>query len=153
MGAIAQGVSPSSSPTENAHLAGPAPVVSKEYIEHLKREVDWDGKTESGSNLKILENRLPDHIWMVEVSFPHLFPANERKIGELLFDAKYLTFAIYKDLGDQNNRVMSFLVSRFPEWYFIRETCNGNVADARLVPSGFASHIKSFAYPDAVRVG
>jgi len=28
MGAIAQGLSPNSSPTENAHLAGPVPVVS-----------------------------------------------------------------------------------------------------------------------------
>ena len=28
MGAIAQGLSPSSSPTENAHLAGPVPAVS-----------------------------------------------------------------------------------------------------------------------------
>ena len=29
MGAIAQGVSPNSSPTENAHLAGPVPAVSR----------------------------------------------------------------------------------------------------------------------------
>ena len=38
MGAIAQGLSPNSSPTENAHLAGPVPVVSNSFRRLLPRK-------------------------------------------------------------------------------------------------------------------
>ena len=48
MGAIAQGLSPNSSPTENAHLAGPVPVVSAKWLEWIMEwSLDAEGKPAS----------------------------------------------------------------------------------------------------------
>ncbi len=62
-------------------------ITSMEYFNHLQTLQDWDGNFENPAFYDLLRDRLPDVLWMVEVSTPQLFPANERKLGEIILDA------------------------------------------------------------------
>lgn len=58
------------------------------YLKHLEFAQDWHFSRE---DTKIVEGfrktKLPSALWVVEVSLPQLFPANERKVGEVVIDA------------------------------------------------------------------
>jgi hypothetical protein len=62
-------------------------VTRSEYIRHLKELVDWEFSQEDAGVCDSLASSLPDHLWMVELSLPELFPANLRKVGEILLNA------------------------------------------------------------------
>lgn len=57
-----------------------------EYVTHLRSLCDWDGNNEREEICVFLEDEIPDFVWAVEISTPHLFPANKRKLGEIVFD-------------------------------------------------------------------
>lgn len=88
-------------------------VTREEYTSHLSGLEDWEGHMEKAEWCSSLLERLPPMLWMVEVSTPQLFPANERKLGEILLDAG-------KPLNSPGglNPFSLFTLARFPEYYF-----------------------------------
>ena len=58
-----------------------------EYVHHLRNSVDWEGHHENPDICEDLSHTLPEIVWMVEVSMPELFPANQHKVGEIVLDA------------------------------------------------------------------
>ena len=89
-----------------------------EYMSHLRSLSDWEGNNESTEICSVLESELPDYVWAVEISTPQLFPANKRKLGEILFDG---TGNITKLDGSLNSDL--FIFARLPGVYML----GGNV--------------------------
>jgi hypothetical protein len=59
------------------------------YRDHLRRISDWRSNKMSEEQLTGLEHlRADEKFWMVELSVPELFPANRRKIAEVLIRAE-----------------------------------------------------------------
>jgi hypothetical protein len=58
----------------------------QEYIQHLQSMKDWKGNIEDFNFVKTIEKYVPEYLWMVEISTTQLFPANERKLGEIILD-------------------------------------------------------------------
>ena len=106
-----------------------------EYVEHLCYLCDWEGNSENPDLCKLLGQEMPEYIWAVEVSTPQLFPANERKLGEIVLDA---TTELDPDDDTAVNEV--FIFARLPEMYLLGgEITNGNPQFTQ-VPSMLVSH-------------
>lgn len=71
---------------------------SKEYIEHLRLIKGWDNKTIPSAVITELSSSLPNDLWIIEISLPELFPANRRKLGEIVLDSSK-TLSMHKDLS------------------------------------------------------
>ncbi len=90
-----------------------AVAVTKEiYIRHLKSNSDWEKHFErTDTNLfEFLRAWLPKTLWVVEISIPQLFPANERKLGEIVLNGELLPKAKQSNLAH-------FLFARLPSIY------------------------------------
>lgn len=61
----------------------------RQYFNHIESVRDSLNNTESTEVVEALRNDdvWPEYFWVIEFSFPQLFPANERKLGEIVFDA------------------------------------------------------------------
>ena len=59
-----------------------------QYVAHLRESIDWQGQSEKTQIPDKFAGNLPEHLWMIEISIPELFPANYRKLGEILLDAR-----------------------------------------------------------------
>ena len=58
------------------------------YLKHLGEKEDWHHNRENqGVIVGFSKLQMPRILWIVEVSLPQLFPANERKLGEVVIDA------------------------------------------------------------------
>lgn len=116
-------------------------VTREAYIESLKVAKDWDGIHESESTIKSLSGRLPELMWMVEVTVPEIFSTNKRKLGEILLDAG-------QELKPEINGE-SFILARFPESYvfFDQITEDGNPSFL-TAQSALKSHTTLFGSPD-----
>jgi len=73
-------------------------VSATEYVNHLRALIDWDGRTEQPELCKLFLQEMPAFVWAVEISTPQLFPANERKLGEIILDATQ-TLNLQDDTG------------------------------------------------------
>jgi hypothetical protein len=62
-------------------------VSAEDYVRHWRRARDWEANAENPALCKIFRRLLPERLWMVEVSVPELFPANLRKVGEIILTA------------------------------------------------------------------
>jgi len=58
----------------------------KKYVEHLSTLRGWDDKTIPVKLLTALGETLKQDMWVVEISLPELFPANRRKLGEIVLN-------------------------------------------------------------------
>ncbi len=58
-----------------------------EYVDHLNSIRGWSCTEEDMFYIETIQKRLPSMVWMVEISIPELFPANLRKLGEIVLDA------------------------------------------------------------------
>ena len=58
----------------------------RRYLEYLRGCRDWQGNSDDTEPLNKPEALLPRMLWVIEVSVPHLFPANERKLGEIVLN-------------------------------------------------------------------
>lgn len=110
-------------------------VSRNQYVTHLKNILDSDGNREEKYFPEMLHDLLPDSVWIVEVSLPHLFPANEHKVGEIVLNA-------------QNTRNKSkdadyglFLIARFPEEYFLLKSVNQYGPSFLRYPSNIKTHV------------
>lgn len=65
-------------------------LTSRQYIRHWRNAKDWQGGMEDRALCQAIQPLLPRQLWMVEVSVPELFPANLRKVGEIVLDATAL---------------------------------------------------------------
>ena len=73
---------------------------------------DWQENAEDADLLDIFEANLPDHLWMVEVSIPELFPANYRKLGELILDARM-------SVDPDRPHGLLWMIARLPSLYLV----------------------------------
>jgi len=101
------------------------------YIQHLSTESDWEGNRERPELVKVLSSWLPKHLWVIEVSIPQLFPANERKLGEIILDG---ALAINRS---QDNRP-HFYLARLPTLFYF----NLGKKEFLTVPSNLKSHLQ-----------
>jgi hypothetical protein len=105
-----------------------------DYLIHLKNMAGWEGNVEDPSFISTLSTLLPELLWVVEVSIPHLFPANERKLGEILLNAS---------LARDSSRAIDyklFLLARFPAQYFLLKSVNQYGPQFMTIPSRVVSH-------------
>jgi hypothetical protein len=85
----------------------PILVKGADYLRHLQTMVDWDGSAFPPNYVAALRRFLGDKwLWLVELSIPELFPANRRKLAEVLLRAD-LEPGKTRDFG-------SFVVARLP---------------------------------------
>jgi hypothetical protein len=107
-----------------------------EYLNDLRRDTDWEGKREGKKLPVLLEKYLPAKVWSVEVSLPHLFPANEHKLGEILLNP----FVAFDPKAPINYDL--FLLARLPGSIFVLESASGGSPSFMEVPSRCVSHRK-----------
>lgn len=105
-----------------------------DYVAHLRYCHDWQGSAEEEAIPLAFRTSLPDHLWIVEVSIPELFPANYRKLGELILDARVPT-SFYQ------SGVRVELLARLPGAYYINLNSAGVAADFKTIPSRLQSHV------------
>ncbi len=110
-------------------------LTNEEYIYHLSSIKDWNNNTENIQIINILEKILPSNLWIVEISIPHLFPANERKLGEIVLDATKLPTE--KTAIDYT----LFVMARLPEAYYFRENVDDDNNSFIEVPSEIKNHV------------
>lgn len=109
--------------------------VSKDvYLEHVREDADWDGNRETPDLVAILDRLLPKMLWVVEISLPHLFPANEHKLGEILLNP-----SIPFDPKTPINYAL-FLLSRLPGRVFVLQSAARDTPSFMEVPSACESH-------------
>ena len=133
-------------------------VQKDEYLKWLADARDWTGKKECESAVGEIKKALsemealnkPASFWMVEFSLPHLFPANERKIGEMLFSAVQLGEAKGKE------DILFPLLIRIPGYYLspVLPKIDGEVKlDFDIMESAIVSHTECFEYERRYRIG
>lgn len=105
------------------------------YIRHLSNEKDWDKHSENREVINVLSESLPDALWIVEVSMPQLFPANERKLGDIVLNGGIELNADQKDRSH-------FLFVRLPGHYFFDLSEGSSNQDFLVVPSNLTSHLQ-----------
>lgn len=59
----------------------------EQYFKHWRALRDWEGNTEKNGLCEVVNRFLPKQLWMIEISVPELFPANLRKVGEIVLSA------------------------------------------------------------------
>ncbi len=107
-----------------------------EYLQHLSSISDWDNNMESSIITNMLKTLLPKKIWVIEISVPQLFPANERKLGEVVLNP-FIPFDTKKPINYNH-----FLFARVPELYFFVKEVVLNKPEFLSVPSQVKSHTK-----------
>ncbi len=111
-------------------------VTRDEYINHLSETQDWNGNAENPEIPKLLTKLLPEKVWVIEISVPQLFPANERKLGEVVLNP-FISFDAKQPINYSH-----FLFSRVPELYFFVKEVVANKPKFITIPSLFKSHTK-----------
>jgi len=110
-------------------------VTAIEYAEHVRSLVDWDKRTEQPALCDLLQEEMPPQVWAVEISTPHLFPANQRKLGEIVLDATQ-----HLNLDDEAAVFDVFILARLPGLYLFGGDLSNGSPQFTLVPSAIVSH-------------
>jgi len=105
----------------------------EEYITHLRSIEDWEGNREKAEICDSLGKGLPNFIWVVEISTPQLFPANERKIGEIVLDAT-------KEITSKKSYNSLFVLARLPETYLFGGVIKKKAPEFTPIESQIKSH-------------
>jgi len=92
---------------------GPGPILrtrhigKSTYINHLRDAdtTDWDGRSLDKALVDEIEKALPDNFWMTEYTLANLLTANQRKLGEVLWESRW---SFSRDIAD------GLLLTRFP---------------------------------------
>jgi hypothetical protein len=115
-----------------------------DYINHLLEMVDWHGRRFPRS-IRNLAELLSEHLWMVEISLPELFPINKRKVGEIVLDAT--------KKPSYKRDYETFRFARFPSHLFF---ISGREKDGDPkflhIPSKIESHTKLYLKHEIVRM-
>ena len=114
-------------------------LTKEQYMSHLRHDMDWKGINELPELCNSLEKSVPSAVWGVEVSIPQLFPANLRKLGEIVLNAT----VVPKKKRDLN----IFLFARFPEMtMFLDKKIVKGRAEFLNMPSSITSHLPLFQH-------
>jgi len=101
-----------------------------EYLKHLELVKDWDGNRIDSDTCSIIRQNIRDTmVWMIEVSVPNLFPANRRKVGEIVVSAQ-------KPLSSERD-FRSFVLARILGDFVVG-------GGFRAYPSGLTSHVEVY---------
>ena len=111
-------------PTEIVYRA--LSMTRRDYCKWLVQSRDWEGRFELETDCLLLEKELPELLWVVEVSCPHLYPGNLRKIGDIIFDARSIT---QKERSCSDQPTPLFSIARFPMLYMIHPRIVANTDD------------------------
>jgi hypothetical protein len=103
-----------------------------QYREHLKEMQDWNSRRENPVLCAALSDYLPERVWMIEVSVPELFPANKRKLGEIVLDAT-------RSAGTEAD-FSTFVLARFPGRYLLLRAVENHHPEFANVTSLLQSH-------------
>jgi hypothetical protein len=119
-------------------------ISKKDYIDHLLEMKDWHGRRFPRS-IRNLSELLSDHLWMVEISLPELFPINKRKLGEIVLDAT--------TKPSHKRDYETFRFARFPSHLFFISGVEKN-GDPKFLhmPSKIKSHTKLYLKHDVVQM-
>ena len=110
-------------------------VKKNSYLKYLKNSEDWERNSEENEIVEMLADVLPKCIWVIEISLPQLFPANERKIGEVILNP-YVAPKPEQDVDFD-----LFLLARLPCCYFFLDSIKGNTPEFLLLRSQIQSHM------------
>lgn len=102
------------------------------YLHHISNQSDWEGHVEDKQLIDIFSKLLPKQLWIVELSIPQLFPANERKLGDIVLDGG-------KPLGSDISSCFSFV--RIPNRYYLQYSRRKGKRDFLMVKSNLTSHV------------
>jgi hypothetical protein len=89
-------------------------ITREDYLKHLLGMEDWQGNRITEKLVEGINNLLVPNgelFWMVEVSHPELFPANNRKLGEILLKATIKP--------EPQRDYKNFVLARLPENFYI----------------------------------
>lgn len=112
-------------------------VTPDQYFKKLGETTDWKGNAERKDLVNGLSSvKWPSRFWTVEVSLPQLFPANERKVGDIVLDAT-ASF----DMTRKVPALSAFLFARFPGSYFIQNIDEQGKAEFYQWGSDLKSHV------------
>jgi hypothetical protein len=110
-------------------------VSSTEYASHLHALVDWEGKGEKSGLSELFKKEMPPFVWAVEISTPQLFPANERKLGEIVLDATQPL-----SLQDEIAIFDIFILARLPGIYLFGGDISNGTPQFTPLQSDIESH-------------
>ncbi len=110
-------------------------LMSTEYVDHLRSLKDWEGNEEQRELCGFLVQEMPRFVWVVEISTPHLFPANERKLGEIVLDGTQKL-----DTQDESSINNVFIFARLPGTYLLGGEVSNKDTHFTPVPSQLTSH-------------
>lgn len=88
-------------------------IAKEEYLRFLKHDSDWSGRRLSEGSLSFFSKNLPKQFWMTEISIPHLYAGNMRKLGEILLRSD-LQFRPQQELDRS-----LFLLARLPACFAV----------------------------------
>ena len=128
-----------------AHVVLRSLLVPKDqYLAQLEVDRVTNQPQESAQSLQRVSDALPDYIWLVEFSLPHLYPVNERKLGEIVFSARQMHSGIRKDT------LLIRLPTRYVKPQFNEQNDRFSFDE---FPSNMLSHTPCFVFPEVRRVG
>ena len=110
-------------------------VTKAEYVENLRALRDWEGNEEKKELCEFFEQEMPSSVWAVEVSTPQLFPANERKLGEIVLDATQEL-----NMHDESSINDVFLFARLPGFYLLGGDISNGSPQFTPISSSLLSH-------------
>ncbi len=108
------------------------------FLSQLESSYDWSNHKENPLICERLDDVLPKVLWLIEVSLPHLFPANQRKVGDIVLNAESRP-----DIEEPTNYTI-FLLARFPLSYYFISSIREEKPIFTTIPSWFTSHIPLF---------
>ena len=121
-------------------------LTKKEYLDFLEKAETWGDENEGPSLPGLSQNRIlatkenpatqekirvfletyNDLLWVVEISIPQLFPANLRKLGEIILDATK---------PDQDLPIFEhFILARLPGLYVLKKSSEVSPAERNELP-------------------
>ncbi|MGA2070876.1 MAG: hypothetical protein ABSG97_05960 [Sedimentisphaerales bacterium] len=116
----------------NQLVLRPILVKCRDYKKHLKKIRDWD-KNKSKVSIGIDDDWW---LWVVELSVPELFPANQRKVGEVVLRAEHkpTCFRDFKNL----------LFARIPGFFALYVGGGAENPSYEFIPSDLKSHVELY---------
>ncbi|MBF0387378.1 MAG: hypothetical protein HQL20_05935 [Candidatus Omnitrophica bacterium] len=97
------------------------------YIKHLEAISSWEGQKIKEDVAGKFKAVLTGRYWVVEISLPELFPANKRKLGEIVLDA-------------QQEVAASCMFARLPGELILPSADENQQAFLVRIPTGIDSH-------------
>jgi hypothetical protein len=111
----------------------PVLIKGDDYANHLEALAGWSGQRVDPRIPPLLREHFKKLYWMVEISYSELFPANRRKLGEILLNAE-----IRPTTG---RNYQSFVLARLPENFYFLSKITSGVPSYTTLPTRLDDHI------------